>query len=83
MQEKFSDVVNWLKANAVKGESSSVAGSHIAQTKLMPEVKNNDINSLPGYSGFAPVPMTSSFTTSWSSASFSNNKPPFLFGRCY
>lgn len=80
LQEKFSDVVNWLKANALKRESSSAAGS-TAQKKLMPEINNNEIKSLPGFSGFAPVPMTATFATSWSSGSFNNNKAPFLFGR--
>ncbi|KAI3414690.1 RanBD1 domain-containing protein [Psidium guajava] len=39
IMEKFSDVVNWLKANSLKGENSSTAGPQIAEKKLISEDK--------------------------------------------
>ncbi|KAK9276219.1 hypothetical protein L1049_005750 [Liquidambar formosana] len=80
IMEKFSDVVNWLKANAVKGKSLSAAGSHTTEKKLMPEVKNNEIKSFPEKAGLAPVGTTASFATSWGSRAFSNSQTPILFG---
>lgn len=81
IMEKFSDVVNWLKANAAKGENSSAGGSFTAQKKPMHDTNTNEIKPFTDYGGFAPMTTTASFATSWSSGgAFSNSQSPFLFG---
>ncbi|CAK7335437.1 unnamed protein product [Dovyalis caffra] len=74
IKEKFSDVVNWLKANAVKG--GSVTHSLTAEKKLVPEIKNNDGKLLQEKTGFALPSTSTSFTSSWSSGVFSANQSP-------
>lgn len=55
-QEKFSDVVNWLKANATKGEKLTVdAGASFAGKKFLPEVTNKGNNSFGEKTGPTPV----------------------------
>ncbi|KAH8521866.1 hypothetical protein H0E87_002775 [Populus deltoides] len=72
IMEKFSDVVNWLKANAVKG--GPVADSLPAEKKLVPEIKNNESKLLQEKTGFALPSTSTSFTSSWSSGVFSANQ---------
>lgn len=47
IMEKFSDVVSWLKENAVKGGSLSTT----TENKSVPDVKNNDTKSFQGKTG--------------------------------
>ncbi|KAG6788384.1 hypothetical protein POTOM_004449 [Populus tomentosa] len=72
IMEKFSDVVNWLKANAVKG--GPVADSLPAEKKLVPEIKNNESKLLQEKNGFALPSTSTSLTSSWSSGFFSANQ---------
>ncbi|THG07695.1 hypothetical protein TEA_009644 [Camellia sinensis var. sinensis] len=81
IMEKFSDVVNWLKENAVKGESFSTLGSHTAPKKLVSESKDNQITSFQEKTGFSLAGTTASFAPSWSSGVFSSSQTPFAFGR--
>ncbi|XP_028107593.1 uncharacterized protein LOC114306526 isoform X1 [Camellia sinensis] len=80
IMEKFSDVVNWLKENAVKGESFSTLGSHTAPKKLVSESKDNQITSFQEKTGFSLAGTTASFAPSWSSGVFSSSQTPFAFG---
>uniref|UniRef100_A0A5B6ZHX1 RanBD1 domain-containing protein n=1 Tax=Davidia involucrata TaxID=16924 RepID=A0A5B6ZHX1_DAVIN len=80
IMEKFSDVVNWLKANAVKGESFSAVGSHVAQKKFVFESKENETKLFQEKRGIAPAGTNASFTTSWNSGFLFNNQTPFSFG---
>ncbi|PPS02139.1 hypothetical protein GOBAR_AA18531 [Gossypium barbadense] len=41
IMEKFSDVVNWLKGNAVTGDSLSAAESYKNGNKVVAEIKNS------------------------------------------
>ncbi|XP_011029171.1 PREDICTED: uncharacterized protein LOC105128993 isoform X1 [Populus euphratica] len=72
IMEKFSEVVSWLKANAVKG--GPVADSLPAEKKLVPEIKNNESKLLQEKTGFALPSSSTSFTSSWSSGVFSANQ---------
>ncbi|KAG6791769.1 hypothetical protein POTOM_000902 [Populus tomentosa] len=72
IMEKFSDVVNWLKANAVKG--GPVADSLPAEKILVPEIKNNESKLLQEKTGFALPSTSTSLTSSWSSGFFSANQ---------
>ncbi|XP_011033807.1 PREDICTED: uncharacterized protein LOC105132174 [Populus euphratica] len=72
IMEKFSDVVNWLKANSAKGES--VADSLTTEKKLVPEIKNNESKLLQEKTGCALPSTSASFTSSWSSGVFSANQ---------
>ncbi|XP_009628507.1 uncharacterized protein [Nicotiana tomentosiformis] len=42
IKDKFSDVVNWLKANSSNGENKSALGSQAASKSLESETKEND-----------------------------------------
>lgn len=90
-QEKFSDVVNWLKANATKAENSTPsagAGASFAGKKFLPEVTNKENKNFGEKSGSPPVSTTTTTTTSfaspWSPGIFSNsqnqNQNLFTFG---
>ncbi|KAL3609972.1 hypothetical protein D5086_000992 [Populus alba] len=72
IMEKFSDVVNWLKANAVKG--GPVADYLPAEKKLVPEIKNNESKLLQEKTGFALPSTSTSLASSWSSGFFSANQ---------
>ncbi|XP_015901881.1 uncharacterized protein LOC107434886 isoform X2 [Ziziphus jujuba] len=72
IMEKFTDVVNWLKANGGKGENFPAAGSHTAEKKTKPETKNNEIKSFQEKTGFTPIAAGSS-ATSWSFGLLPNN----------
>ncbi|KAF8379406.1 hypothetical protein HHK36_028841 [Tetracentron sinense] len=80
IMEKFSDVVNWLKANAAKAESVPVSGSHTAEEKLVPEIMNKEIKLFQDKSVFVPAGSTASFASPCSSGLLSNKQTPFLFG---
>ncbi|XP_050151981.1 uncharacterized protein LOC126626651 isoform X1 [Malus sylvestris] len=72
--EKFSDVVNWLKVNAAKGENLAAAGSCItAEKKMVPESANSDTKFNQTKPFFSPIGTTVSFA-SWSSGVFSNSQ---------
>ncbi|ONI06931.1 hypothetical protein PRUPE_5G089600 [Prunus persica] len=71
IMEKFSDVVNWLKVNAAKGEN--LAGAPTAEKKMVPESTNKDKYFQPKPL-FAPVGTTANFATLWSSGVFSNSQ---------
>lgn len=90
-QEKFSDVVNWLKANATKAENSTPgagAGVSFAGKKFLPEVTNKENKNFGEKSGSPPVSTTTttSFASPWSPGIFSNsqnqnqNQNLFTFG---
>ncbi|XP_020539651.1 nucleoporin NUP152 isoform X2 [Jatropha curcas] len=72
IMEKFSDVVNWLKANASKG--GPPADSLATEKKLVPETKNNESKLFLGKTGLVPPTSNTSTKMSWSSGVFSNNQ---------
>ncbi|KAJ6705638.1 RAN BINDING PROTEIN [Salix purpurea] len=72
IMEKFSDVVNWLKANAAKGVS--VADSLTTEKKSVPEIKNNERKLLEEKTVFALPSTSARFTSSWSSSVVSGNE---------
>lgn len=80
LQEKFTDIVNWLKANSSNGEIKSAHGSQAALKTLESENKESD-----GRLSF-PKPDTpvanssSSFGASWNSGSLFSKTTPFSFG---
>ncbi|XP_004143935.1 uncharacterized protein LOC101205107 [Cucumis sativus] len=80
IMEKFSDIVEWLKANAVKGESSPSTGSPTAEKKTEIEHKNTDVKLFQGQTNFAPISATTSSATSWTSGAFFNHQTPSIFG---
>ncbi|GAB2274022.1 hypothetical protein Dimus_008791 [Dionaea muscipula] len=63
--EKFSDVVNWLKANGSKGGGLAAIGTQTAEQKLSFESKTSEAKLLPG--------KHVSFTNAFSSGALSNN----------
>lgn len=64
IMEKFSDVVNWLKAKSAKAENLSALGSQTSQKKLISESKDNEIKSLLDKPGIPPAGQTSGFAMS-------------------
>ncbi|KAK8690906.1 hypothetical protein V6N13_074432 [Hibiscus sabdariffa] len=70
IMEKFSDVVDWLKANAVKGANLSAAETHKNESKMVPETKNTENNSFQGKTGFTPT-STTGFNPGTTTLSFS------------
>ncbi|EXC17777.1 Nuclear pore complex protein [Morus notabilis] len=74
IMEKFTDVVNWLKANAANGESLPAAELQTTEKKTIPEAKNSETKLFQTQTGLTPVSTTPSFVTSWSSGVFSNNQ---------
>ncbi|XAR70346.1 hypothetical protein NMG60_11027170 [Bertholletia excelsa] len=67
IMEKFSDIVNWLKANATREGSFGALGSNAAPKKLVSEMKDNQIKLFSEKSSFAQAATAASFTPSWSS----------------
>ncbi|KAK7309000.1 hypothetical protein RJT34_05392 [Clitoria ternatea] len=64
IMEKFSDVVNWLKANAAKAENLAAdAGASFSGKKFSPEVINKENNSFGEKTGPTPVSTTANFAT--------------------
>ncbi|KHN25732.1 hypothetical protein glysoja_018306 [Glycine soja] len=79
--EKFSDVVNWLKANATKAENSAAdASAAFSGKKLLPEVIINENKSSGEKTGSTPVSTATNFTSSWSPGLFSNSQGIFGIG---
>lgn len=79
LQEKFSDVVNWLKANAAKEESLDKLRSNDSQIKPPPDIEKNSHKLFLDKPMF-PATATASFGTSFSRGIFSNSSSPFAFG---
>ncbi|KAK4338360.1 hypothetical protein RND71_042847 [Anisodus tanguticus] len=80
IKEKFSDIVNWLKANSSNGENKSALGSQTASKTLESENKESD-GRLSFLKPAVPVAnSSSSFGASWSSGGLFNNTSPFSFG---
>uniref|UniRef100_A0A2P2KU64 Uncharacterized protein n=1 Tax=Rhizophora mucronata TaxID=61149 RepID=A0A2P2KU64_RHIMU len=65
IMEKFSDVVNWLKANAMKERP---AAESLSEKKLTPELKYSDNRLFQERIGSASASLNTSFTTSWCSS---------------
>lgn len=83
-QEKFSDVVNWIKSNATKGEILPPAVNSPAVKKSFPEVVTKENNIFGQTTVIPPVSTATNSTFSWGAPGmFSNNQTPVLFGRCY
>ncbi|KAH1223396.1 Nuclear pore complex protein Nup50 [Glycine max] len=81
IMEKFSDVVNWLKANATKAENLAAdAGVAFSGKKLLPEVINKENKPFGEKTGSTPVSTATNFTSSWSPGLFSNSQGIFGFG---
>ncbi|XAR55027.1 hypothetical protein NMG60_11030398 [Bertholletia excelsa] len=80
IMEKFSDVVNWLKANAKKGGNFSAMGSYVVQKKLVSESKGNQINPFQEKTAFANTVTSANFGQSWRSGllNSSQTSSPFL-----
>ncbi|XP_027361641.1 uncharacterized protein LOC113869501 isoform X2 [Abrus precatorius] len=81
IMEKFSDVVNWLKANATKAENlAGDAGASFSGKKFSTEVMNKENKSFGEKTGSTPVTAATNFTSSWSTGMFSNSQNLFAFG---
>ncbi|KAE8675682.1 hypothetical protein F3Y22_tig00111648pilonHSYRG00105 [Hibiscus syriacus] len=70
LQEKFSDVVDWLKANAVNVNNLSAAETHKNDSKMAPETKNPENIFFQGKTGFTPT-STTGFVPGSTTTSFS------------
>lgn len=79
IMEKFSDVIDWLKANAAKGDSIGSISSNDAQIKPSSETEKNSTKLFFDKPVF-PAASAASFGTSWSPGIFSSNSSPFTFG---
>lgn len=66
VQEKFKDVVNWLKENKGKGENI-FPEPRVAEKKLVAEVKNSDVKSVSNNSLFASNSQPGLFSNNQSS----------------
>ncbi|KAJ8767619.1 hypothetical protein K2173_018177 [Erythroxylum novogranatense] len=71
IMEKFSDVVNWLKANAIKERPS--AESLASEKKLIHEARSIGNKSFQEKTGSTPAYTNTSITTSFTSSLFSKN----------
>ncbi|XP_028799207.1 uncharacterized protein LOC114754587 isoform X3 [Neltuma alba] len=81
IMEKFSDVVNWIKSNAVKGENLPPATNSLAAKKPFPEVASKENNIFGQKTVSPPVSTATNSTISWNPPGmFSNNQTPVLFG---
>ncbi|TYI34658.1 hypothetical protein E1A91_A03G025400v1 [Gossypium mustelinum] len=79
IMEKFSDVVNWLKANAANGDSLSAAESHKNESKMVPETKNTENKFFQGKIGFTPTSTTTSLIPGSTTLSFSPGTTAGMF----
>ncbi|XWS38424.1 hypothetical protein CRYUN_Cryun19dG0130200 [Craigia yunnanensis] len=70
IMEKFSDVVNWLKENAVNGDNLSAAESHKNKSKAVPETKNMETKFFQGKTGFTPISTTTGFSPGTTAKTF-------------
>lgn len=81
-QEKFSDVVNWLKSNANKAENLPTdACATVAGKKFSPEITNKENKTFGEKTGSTTVTTATNFGSPWSPGIFSNNQNLFAFGR--
>ncbi|KAK7406181.1 hypothetical protein VNO78_07801 [Psophocarpus tetragonolobus] len=83
IMEKFSDVVNWLKANANKAENSAAdVGSAFLGKQIFSEVINNENKSFGEKTESTPVGSSTvtNSTSSWNTGLFSNSQNIFGFG---
>ncbi|KAK8472260.1 hypothetical protein PHAVU_002G153800 [Phaseolus vulgaris] len=79
IMEKFSDVVNWLKANASKAENSVPdAGAAFSGKKLLPEVVNKENIFFGGKT--TPDTTATNFASPWSPVLFSSSQSIFGYG---
>ncbi|KAK5847137.1 uncharacterized protein LOC108449983 [Gossypium arboreum] len=79
IMDKFSDVVNWLKANAANGDSLSAAESHKNESKMVPETKNTENKFFQGKIGFTPTSTTTSLIPGSTTLSFSPGTTAGMF----
>ncbi|TMX01485.1 hypothetical protein EJD97_024448 [Solanum chilense] len=80
IKEKFSDIVNWLKANSSNGEIKSAHGSQAALKTLESENKESDGRLLFPKPDAPVANSSSSFGASWNSGSLFSKTTPFSFG---
>ncbi|MBA0763870.1 hypothetical protein Gotri_013268, partial [Gossypium trilobum] len=80
--EKFSDVVNWLKRNAVTGDSLSAAESYKNENKVVAEIKNSEAKYFQEKTGFTPISTTTSFSPGTTTPSFSPGTTTMNFSLC-
>ncbi|XP_022719904.1 uncharacterized protein LOC111277734 isoform X4 [Durio zibethinus] len=78
IMEKFSDVFNWLKANAVNGDSL-YAESHKNESKVVPEAKKTETKFFQGKTGFTPISTTTGFSPGTTTPSFSPGTTAMTF----
>ncbi|EOY24615.1 Pleckstrin domain superfamily protein isoform 1 [Theobroma cacao] len=71
IMEKFSDVVDWLKAYAVNSDSLSVPESQKSGSKVVPETKNTENKFFQVKTGFTPSSTTTGFSLGTTTPSFS------------
>ncbi|KAL1316558.1 hypothetical protein HN51_068743 [Arachis hypogaea] len=77
IMEKFSDVVNWIKANATKGENLPAdVGASFAGKKLSPDVTNKENKT----SGEKTGSTTASPASNFASPAMSFGSPAMNFG---
>ncbi|XP_040986728.1 uncharacterized protein LOC121234724 isoform X1 [Juglans microcarpa x Juglans regia] len=74
IMEKFSDVVNWLKANAAKGGSLSRSEAQAVENKVVFESNNSGMKLSHEKTGFNPSGTTTNVATSWGSGVFSSSQ---------
>ncbi|XP_057763742.1 uncharacterized protein LOC130985011 isoform X2 [Salvia miltiorrhiza] len=77
IMDKFSDVVNWLKANSSKGESPGELRSNEAQTKPTSEVDKNShklVLEKPGFPSFSAAAFAP-ISGSWNFGNDTQSKP--------
>ncbi|TYI15766.1 hypothetical protein ES332_A08G209300v1 [Gossypium tomentosum] len=79
IMEKFSDVVNWLKGNAVTGDSLSAAESYKNGNKVVAEIKNSEAKYFQEKTGFTPISTTTSFSPGTTTPSFSSGTTTMSF----
>ncbi|KAK4260524.1 hypothetical protein QN277_003623 [Acacia crassicarpa] len=81
IMEKFSDVVNWIKSNAVMGENLAPSTKSLAAKKPFPEVVSKENNIFGQKTVFPPVSTATNSTISWNPPGmFATNQTPVLFG---
>ncbi|KAL6181925.1 hypothetical protein ACLB2K_048573 [Fragaria x ananassa] len=74
IMDKFSDVVNWLKVNAGKGETLVAPGSQTSvESKKVPESTDNEMNKFQSTTPFS-FGATTNFTAPWSAGVFSSSQ---------
>ncbi|KAA3468992.1 serine-rich adhesin for platelets isoform X1 [Gossypium australe] len=82
LPEKFSDVVNWLKGNAVTGDSLSAAESYKNENNVVVEIKNSEAKYFQEKTGFTPISTTRSFSPGTTTPSFSPGTTTISFSLC-